>query len=70
MSAGTGIVHSEYNGEEKETILYQIWISPNKLGVTPRWDTKEFSNTLAKNKLHIVVSGRSEDMNQEGLFIY
>lgn len=30
MSAGTGIVHSEYNRTQKPLTLYQIWIEPNK----------------------------------------
>ncbi|NBT38297.1 MAG: pirin family protein [Proteobacteria bacterium] len=39
MSAGSGVVHSEYNLENKETNIYQIWIIPNKIGVKPRWET-------------------------------
>ena len=36
MSAGTGIFHSEYNLEDEETSLYQIWIKPARNGLTPR----------------------------------
>ena len=35
MSAGTGITHSEYNAEETETHLFQIWIQPNMVNIKP-----------------------------------
>ena len=42
MSAGTGIFHSEYNLEDEDTNIYQIWIEPHKLDVTPDWSAHEF----------------------------
>tara|TARA_B100000700_G_scaffold189999_1_gene209412 strand:- start:494 stop:1198 length:705 start_codon:yes stop_codon:yes gene_type:complete len=57
MSAGTGIFHSEYNLEDEETSLYQIWIKPARNGVSPRWETAEFPKTPVADKLHLVVSG-------------
>ena len=57
MSAGTGIFHSEYNLEDEETSLYQIWIKPAHIGVAPRWETAEFPKTPVLNKLQLVVSG-------------
>ena len=41
MSAGTCIEHSEYNLEDEETVLYQIWIKPKKVGVAPRWQQRQ-----------------------------
>jgi quercetin 2,3-dioxygenase len=39
MSAGTGIRHSEYNKNKDEQVKFlQIWVIPNKRGVTPRYD--------------------------------
>ncbi len=70
MSAGKGIYHSEYNLGNEETLLYQIWISPNKLGVTPRWDSKEFPKSLVSNELQLLVSGREEDKGKGGLYIH
>lgn len=45
MSAGTGIVHSEYNASSTEPLeLFQIWIEPRERGVVaPRYDQKAFS---------------------------
>ena len=42
MSAGTGIVHGEWNREATPTRLYQIWIRPDKKGHAPRWETRPF----------------------------
>ncbi len=59
MSAGSGISHSEFNLEDQETNLYQIWITPNKLNVKPRWDAKNFPKEFIKNKLRLLVSSDS-----------
>ncbi|MGL6044516.1 MAG: pirin family protein [Sandaracinobacteroides sp.] len=42
MSAGTGIRHSEYNLEDAETRIFQIWILPEKLGAEPAWGARPF----------------------------
>jgi len=42
MSAGTGIAHSEYNLEDKETRIFQIWILPTETGAPPSWGAKPF----------------------------
>ena len=42
MSAGTGIYHSEFNLENEETNIYQIWIKPKINGVEPNWNMAEF----------------------------
>lgn len=57
MSAGTGIQHSEHNHEQEETNLFQIWIEPNKIGVTPRWDSHEFPRQPVESELKLLVSG-------------
>lgn len=62
MSAGTGVQHSEINGSSNEDLsLFQIWIMPEKNGVAPRYDQKEFSEIDRKNKLQIVVSSFNSD---------
>lgn len=67
MSAGTGIVHSEYNRTKEPLTFYQIWIETNKQGVTPCWKCKKFPTDLAK-KLTLLASGYPEDKGK-ALFI-
>ncbi len=69
MSAGTGITHSEYNFNDDETILYQIWIKPNKLNVPPRWEQMSFQK-YNDNELTVLVSGKEEHQNSNALFIH
>lgn len=57
MSAGTGIYHSEFNREDEETRLFQIWITPNQLNVQPRWDSFEFPKQPDSEALTLLVSG-------------
>lgn len=57
MSAGTGIFHSEYNLENEETNIYQIWIKPSEKAVTPRWDAAEFPKAPVVSALQLLVSG-------------
>ncbi len=43
MSAGTGVKHSEYNGNRDRALhLYQIWIIPDTKGLEPRYDQRMF----------------------------
>lgn len=67
MSAGTGIVHSEYNRTKQPLTFYQIWIETNKNNVEPRWETKKFP-TEYSSELTLLVSGYPEDKNK-ALFI-
>ncbi|MFT2111885.1 pirin family protein [Marinomonas sp. 2405UD68-3] len=69
MSAGTGIVHSEYNLSKDPLTLYQIWIEPNKKNVSPRWDSKTFPSVFNDNGLSLLVSGYPED-KESTLFIH
>jgi redox-sensitive bicupin YhaK (pirin superfamily) len=58
MSAGRGIQHAEYNREEGETELFQIWILPNQQGVSARWETVQFPAEGRDGKLVALASGR------------
>ena len=57
MSAGTGIEHSEYNREDKDLHLYQIWFMPNKKELKPSYQQKDFSKVDRANSLLAVASG-------------
>lgn len=47
MSAGTGVRHSEFNPSDTDELhLYQIWVQPNQLGVTPRYEQARFEDKL------------------------
>lgn len=42
MHAGSGMVHAEMNLEPTPTRLFQIWLIPDRRGVTPGWGTRRF----------------------------
>ena len=57
MSAGTGIVHSEFNpNKEIGTEFLQIWVFPNKENIEPRYGQVHFPVEERKNKFQMVVS--------------
>jgi len=61
MSAGTGITHSEMNDNEDTTLRFlQIWILPNKDGLTPQYGSRKFEKADRHNKFFHVVSGPSD----------
>ncbi len=57
MSAGTGVYHSEYNLEEEDTNIFQIWIEPDQLDVQPNWGSHSFPKNPAEHQLELLVSG-------------
>jgi redox-sensitive bicupin YhaK (pirin superfamily) len=63
MSAGTGIQHSEFNAlNDAKTHLLQIWIQPDKRGVSPSYEQKDFSLRLAEGSgLTLAVSRDGRD---------
>ncbi len=61
ISAGTGIRHSEYNREEEETQLFQIWIMPDEQGGDPNWGTRPFPKEDRDGHFVTLASGFVED---------
>ncbi|MBE9195543.1 pirin family protein [Synechocystis sp. LEGE 06083] len=62
MSAGTGILHSEFNPSPDQSVhLLQIWITPNQLGVEPSYEQKFFSTEDKQGKLRLVASPDGRD---------
>ncbi len=69
MSAGTGIVHAEYNREPDETQIFQIWIEPSAAGFEPRWDARQFPKGDRAGDLVVLASGRPQDAGVGALSI-
>ena len=61
MSAGTGIVHAEHNLGKEPVRLFQIWITPNRRGIAPRWEARTFPQRSPGATLQLLASGRPGD---------
>jgi redox-sensitive bicupin YhaK (pirin superfamily) len=57
MSAGTGITHAEYNLEDEDTTLFQIWIQPETRGGQPSWGAKQFPKESRNGQMVPLASG-------------
>lgn len=62
MSAGSGIVHAEYNLEEQDTRLFQIWLMPREKNAQPSWCNLDLAQT-APGQARVLASGFSEDQS-------
>jgi redox-sensitive bicupin YhaK (pirin superfamily) len=61
MSAGSGVTHAEYNLEDGETTLYQIWILPKERGGEPFWGAAKFPKADRAGALVTLASGFESD---------
>ncbi len=62
MSAGKGVLHSEYNHHKEQQVhLLQIWIMPNKSGGAPGYEEKVFSPEEKQGVLRLVASSDGRD---------
>ncbi len=57
MSAGSGVMHSEYNhAEAQSTHLLQIWLLPSQRNVQPSYEQKTFQDSDKRGRLRLLVS--------------
>jgi redox-sensitive bicupin YhaK (pirin superfamily) len=73
MSAGSGIMHSEYNHSKTEEVnLLQIWIFPKKKNIEPRYEQRTFTDADKDQHFKTIVAPvKSKDtmwINQDAYF--
>jgi redox-sensitive bicupin YhaK (pirin superfamily) len=61
MSAGTGVTHAEYNLEDEQTTLFQIWIETDRPGAEPAWGAMPFPKDVRDGRFQLLASGDGED---------
>ena len=61
MSAGTGIEHAEYNLEDETTLIFQIWIIPDRRGGEPTWGARPFPKEARDGQFVPLASGIEGD---------
>lgn len=62
MSAGRGVMHSEFNASASEPVHFlQIWIQPNEQGIEPSYEQKFFSAEDKRGRLRLIASPDAAD---------
>lgn len=61
MTAGTGVLHSEYSSPKDKTHMLQIWILPEKRNLQPGYEQKFFDANEKQGKLRLVASRGGDD---------
>lgn len=62
MSAGSGVMHSEFNHSHSEPVHFlQIWIQPNVLGVEPSYEEKHFDPASKQGQWRLIASPDGQD---------
>jgi quercetin 2,3-dioxygenase len=62
MSAGTGVMHSEFNGSKEEPVHFlQIWIVPDRGGHPPSYEQKRFPDADRRGRLRLLASPDAAD---------
>ncbi|MDQ3144933.1 MAG: pirin family protein [Pseudomonadota bacterium] len=61
MSAGTGVTHAEYNLEDEETTLFQIWIETDRRSAKPAWGMMPFPKRAREGTFQLLASGDAND---------
>jgi len=62
MSAGTGVMHSEYNHtQDRQTHFLQIWIEPNVRGIPAGYEQKHFPPEEKRGRLRLIIGPDGSD---------
>jgi len=62
MSAGRGVMHSEFNhAKDQTTHFLQIWIQPDQRGIAPSYEQKHFDADSKRGKLRLVAANDGAD---------
>lgn len=61
MSAGNGVRHSEWNTEDIDTTLFQLWIIPSERGGAPSWGARKFPKDERSGQFVALASGIAND---------
>ena len=62
MSAGTGVTHSEFNGQRDRPVHFlQIWLVPDRRGLTPGYEQKAIPEAEERGVLRLVASRDSRE---------
>jgi hypothetical protein len=62
MSAGTGVTHSEFNPSKQAPVHFlQIWIVPDRKGLSPSYEQKTFPEAERTNRLRLLASNDGRD---------
>lgn len=62
MSAGSGVTHSEFNHSRQEPVHFlQIWLFPQRNGIEPSYEEKNFSPESKRNQLRLIASPDAAD---------
>jgi quercetin 2,3-dioxygenase len=62
MSAGTGVRHSEFNGDSNQKVHFlQMWIEPDKTGSKPRYADRTIPDGEKLNRLRLLASADGRD---------
>lgn len=62
MTAGTGVMHSEFNPSDKEPVhLYQLWLLPNQRGLPPGYEELALDSAEKQGQFRLIASPEGRD---------
>ncbi|HLO96239.1 MAG TPA: pirin family protein [Burkholderiaceae bacterium] len=71
MSAGTGVLHSEFNhAKDRTTHFLQIWIQPNQRGVAPGYEQKRIEPERKRGRLALIAAPAGEASAADAVMIH